>query len=138
MRTLFQLGEFVLHSSEHSRWKIDCDALTDEDYETLAWVVAKGINVKFSWVTPILRGGYLFAEKLKAYQTKNLHKPEADPILIVDDVLTTGKSFEKTRDRILKYSTDKGKTDIIGIVVFARGKCPDWVRPIFQMSTLKT
>ena len=140
MKTMFRLGEFVLHSGKKSKWKIDCDILTDADYEALAWIVTEEMGIKFSWVTPILRGGYLFAEKLQCYQTKNLHKVDGDPILIVDDVLTTGKSFVEARDKLLKcvLNKEKAQKDIIGIVIFARGKCPDWVHTIFQLSDLKT
>jgi len=33
---LFQFGDFSLHSGSKSKWKIECDALTDEDVEALA------------------------------------------------------------------------------------------------------
>lgn len=45
--------------------------------------------------------------------------------VIVDDVLTTGESMEEMR---LHYSSRT-----IGVVLFARGKCPDWVTPIFSL-----
>jgi orotate phosphoribosyltransferase len=46
--------------------------------------------------------------------------------LIVDDVLTTGKSMEEMRKKHSNVLT-------IGVVLFARGKCPKWVEPIFNM-----
>ncbi|KKL20362.1 hypothetical protein LCGC14_2456230, partial [marine sediment metagenome] len=45
-------------------------------------------------------------------------------LLIVDDVLTTGASMEKQR---------AGRTNTIGAVIFARGDCPAWVKPLFAM-----
>ena len=122
--SLFQLGEFVLHSGEYSKWKIDCDVLSNEDYETLAWIVAKEWNLPFNGVISIPTGGDRFAEQLRKYE---YDWTEYSTVLIVDDVLTTGKSFEKEQK---KWAWLK---NVIGVVIFARGKCPDWVKPIFQM-----
>jgi len=119
---LFQLGKFMLHSGKKSLWKIDCDALTDEDYEVLAYIVAKEWKLHYMKVITIPTGGNRFANKLKRYETWNW----SDPILIVDDVLTTGNSFEVVKKEEVK--------EVIGVVIFARGQCPDWVRPIFQMN----
>ena len=118
---IFQLGDFKLHSGQKSKWKIDCDALTDADYETFAWIVSNEFKIKFGKVKPIPRGGNRFAEALKKYESRSwdIHT------LIVDDVLTTGKSFEAMRRKEVE--------NILGVVIFARGKCPDWVIPIFQM-----
>ena len=46
-------------------------------------------------------------------------------MLIVDDVLTTGASMEHERARC------SGRT--IGVVLFARGPCPEWIHPVFRM-----
>ena len=118
---VFQLGDFKLHSGHKSKWKIDCDVLTDEDYETFAWIVSKELKIKFHKVKPIPRGGNRFGKALKKYESRSwdIHT------LIVDDVLTTGKSFEEIRRKEVE--------NILGVVIFARGKCPDWVIPIFQM-----
>jgi len=124
---LFQMGKFTLHSGERSKWKIDCDALTDEDYETLAWIVAREWNLCYSGVISIPTGGNKFAEKLRKYKYDWW---EYKTVLIVDDVLTTGKSFEKERE---KWNLP----DAIGVVVFARGECPNWVKPIFQYTEAK-
>lgn len=35
---LFKNGNFTLHSGAQSNYKIDCDALTDKDLETLALI----------------------------------------------------------------------------------------------------
>ena len=96
MKKLFQLGEFALHSGKHSKWKIDCDILKGKDYETLAWIVAKEWNLRFSGVISIPIGGDRFAEKLRKYEYK---WTEYKTVLIVDDVLTTGKSFEEERKK---------------------------------------
>ena len=38
---LFQLGNFVSHAGNELEWKIECDALTDEDIETFAYLISK-------------------------------------------------------------------------------------------------
>jgi len=118
---LFKLGDFILHSGQKSYWKIDCDALTTEDWVTLARIVYESVG-KFRKAIGIPIGGLKLAKALKSYQFSN---PEY-PILIVDDVLTTGKSMERLRQEI----NDK----CIGVVVFARGECPDWITPLFKVN----
>jgi hypothetical protein len=49
------------------------------------------------------------------------------PHLIVDDVLTTGASMEAARAKLWPGSLP------LGVVIFARGPCPDWVWPIFRL-----
>jgi len=71
----------------------------------------------FGSVFGIPRGGLAFSKALVAYKTQG-------PPLIADDVLTTGASMEDMRGRLL---------GALGVVVFARGKCPDWIVPLFQM-----
>jgi hypothetical protein len=113
---LFKTGAFVLHSGEQSQWKIDCDVLTDEDWATLAHLIAD--QIIFSAVEGVPEGGLKLAAAL--------HKLcyETGPLLIVDDALTTGASMEKWRC---------GR-EAIGVVLFARGQCPAWVRPVFQFA----
>lgn len=120
---LFQLGDFKLHSGLVARWKIDCDALTDEDMDAIALMIAERVPARFGDVHGIPRGGVRLAERLRRYES-----PEATPILIVDDVLTTGASMSKARDRL----NDEGH-DVFGAVIFARGLCPSWIKPLFSM-----
>lgn len=139
MKTMFRLGEFVLHSGKMSNWKIDCDALTDTDYQTLAWVVGKEWGLKFVFVECVgdavknnrVANAYNFAQELQEYETGDFK----DPILVADDVLTTGASMNKRRDECKKLY---GGYEVVGVVIFARGKCPDWIHSIFQLSDLKT
>lgn len=127
MKKLFQLGEFTLHSGKKSNWKIDCDSLTDEDLECLAWIVVNELKLRFHRVISVPTGGNRFACKLGAFRFYGA----STNVLIVDDVLTTGDSMQRTYLDVLR----KGycDSDIIGVVIFARGKCPEWIRPIFQM-----
>lgn len=120
---LFQLGKYTLASGAESAWKIECDAFTDEDIKTLAEMIRQVVK-PFSAVIGVPRGGLKLASALEPYVTHNLNLP----VLIVDDVLTTGGSMEKVKAQLLK-----GAEKAIGAVVFARGECPNWVRPLLQL-----
>ena len=121
---LFKLGDFTLHSGSKSYWKIDCDALADEDWATLARMVYESVG-KFRKVVGIPQGGLKLAKALKSYRFLN---PQY-PTLIVDDVLTTGNSMEKMKKSL--------SGDCIGAVVFARGKCPSWITPLLSVASGK-
>ena len=116
MTNLFQLGNFKSHSGEVLPWKIDCDALTPENWNCLAYMIAEKVG-GFGKLEGVPRGGLALVEALK------FHRYRSGPFLIVDDVLTTGRSMEEQRN---------GR-DAIGAVVFARGPCPSWVTSLFQM-----
>lgn len=110
---LFNSGNFTLHSGQQSSFKIDCDALTTADLEALA-CFAVGFLPPFGSVEGVPTGGLSLAAALKPYATEG-------PLLIVDDVLTTGASMEEHRD----------SREAIGLVIFARGQVPAWVTPLF-------
>jgi len=118
---LFSQGNFTLHSGSKLWFKIECASLSDDDWHTLARLIAN--KLAFRDVIGIPTGGLKLAETLKFYRNQ---LDQDLPILIVDDVLTTGASMEKQRDQIGEYC--------VGVVVFARGKCPWWVLPIFDMN----
>jgi len=115
--SLFQTGNFKLHSGDMSTKFIDCDALADEDINALAVWVAERIS--FCWVIGIPTGGERLAKELKNYTVFSA------PTLIVDDVFTTGRSMESAKSGL--------RGEVIGVVIFARAKCPDWITPIFQL-----
>jgi orotate phosphoribosyltransferase len=119
---LFQLGDFTLHSGQKSSWRIECDALTPEDWAALAAMAAERLP-QFSVVIGVPRGGTPFEEALRAHATDD----QQLPVLLVDDVWTTGGSMRAERK---KWPT---KWRVIGCVVFARGPVDDWVTPLFQM-----
>ena len=121
MTGLFQSGDFTLHSGDKSTWKIDCDALSDDDLASLAALASRNLP-KFRDVVGIPRGGLRFAAALLPYAV--LH---SDTVLIVDDVLTTGASMKEMRS--LKESQGY---HTIGLVIFARKQPPTWVEPIFR------
>ena len=119
--SLFERKTFVMHSGELSHYKIECDYITDEDWDTLAFIISQ--KYKFGSVHGVPRGGL----KLEYALRKRCSK-DSDIVLIVDDVLTTGNSMEEMR------SVFSNPPEYIkGVVIFARAKCPDWIEPVFQM-----
>lgn len=126
---LFQLGCFHLAGGQETNWKIECDALKDEDWQTLASIIARRYG--FGGVSGVPRGGM----KLEA-----LLRPHASQYnknyLIVDDVYTTGGSMNRMRDELVA-SPDGGGRRYLGVVVFARAPivAPNqWISALFQMS----
>lgn len=115
---LFQLGKFNSSAGINLDFKIECDALTEADWDALAYL-AIDVLPEFGKVKSVPTGGDRFAHHLKRYTD-----PHSDRLLIVDDVLTTGKSMSKSRE---------SETDV-GIVAFSRGKCPLWIYSIFQLN----
>lgn len=123
--SLFEKGEFTSHSGLKLNWKIECDALVGEDWEALAHAVAK--SIPFGRVDSVPKGGDLFAAALAIYAN-----PNEQTLLLVDDVLTTGRSMEKVRDNLLML-----RRPIIGVVAFSRAKVvPAWIRPVFQLNPM--
>lgn len=127
MNSLIEFGWFASHSGFQLPWKINCDALSNSDIEALSKIIRW--KFAFSNVIGIPRGGLRLAEALSP------HAESGYPTLIVDDVLTTGKSMEAARDH---HYTDRDLSTAyvrpIGVVTFARGECPNWVWPIFQVN----
>lgn len=126
--SLFRLGEFTLASGQPSRWKIDCEGLTFDDWDALA-AMAVEVLPPFSVVYGVPRGGLPFALALARHATGNL----AHPILVAEDVVTTGGSMARFTYDLSKTPGALGRAGTIGVCVFARGTCPDWVTPLFQM-----
>ena len=122
MPGLFVRQDFISHSGEQLGWKIECDTLTDSDMATLAEEIAA--RVEFSAVFGVPTGGNRLAQFLRPY----CRQDKDGPVLIVDDVLTTGASMEAYRDRMARsYS------EVHGAVIFARGPCPTWIMPLFSL-----
>jgi hypothetical protein len=117
---LFVREPFISHSGIKLDWKINCDALTDEDLDCLAWIITEHFS-PIREVVSIPSGGDRLAQALQCYLS---HQKDGHT-LIIDDVLTTGGSMDAAREF---------HPDARGVVIFARGICPDWVWPVFQMS----
>lgn len=118
---LFVDGEFTAHSGETLLFKINCDALRKSDFATLAAEIARRMG-RFRGVYGIPRGGIRLSLALLRYCTGS----PLDPMLIVDDVLTTGRSMEEARKHFGPHT--------IGAVIFTRRPCPDWIMPLFVLT----
>ena len=124
MDKLFQSVDFKSHSGLELKWKIECDAISDPEWFTISQMIME-ISVPFKEAIGIPRGGTKLGNLLNQYGTGK----REDPVLLVDDVLTTGESMKQFKTkRSWRYPSD-----YIGWVVFARNKCPDWVTALFQM-----
>lgn len=130
LMSLFNIGNFVLHSGVTSDFKVNTDYLSDQDWAALAKIIATRIP-PFAWVEGVPRGGLQLAAELEPYCTPIRHNhitrvieplgicPKCDvvhhkipaPGLIVDDVLTTGGSMEYAR---------AGRKNVMGVVIFSR------------------
>ncbi len=115
---IFIREDFISHAGLPLTWKVECDALTDKDYEALAKIVSE--KMTFRDVKGIPRGGIPFENTLKQYCTNS----DDDPLLICDDVYTTGTSMREVYE-----------DGAIGVVIFARNEITDdWVKAIWQLS----
>ncbi len=118
---LFEAGTFTGASGKKLDFKLECDALTEEDIKTIAGVA--GPKLQFKEALGVPRGGVPIANEFTPYVDSKSKK-----VLLVDDVWTTGFSMNKYREE-LGLSED----EVIGFVIFARGAYPDWVHPFFAM-----
>lgn len=116
---LFRNKPFVSHSKQLLSFNIECGALSDEDFDTLAAIIAKQFRFSGIQGTP---GGQRLAKALEKY----VSKARSLPVLIVSDVLATGKTMQE-----LRYAFG---THTIGVVIFARGECPEWIHPLFRLA----
>ena len=122
---LFQSVNFKSHSGLNLTWKIEMDALSEQDWFTIKKMIME-ITPPFREAVGIPRGGVKLGDLLNEHATGK----EGDPICIVDDVLTTGGSMEYF---LTQYQRNRRPFTAIGWVVFARTQCPPWVKALFQM-----
>jgi hypothetical protein len=123
--TIFQAGEFRAHSGGTLPFKIECDALSDAEINLFAdLALSMRPGARYSRIIGIPRGGLRLAAAIR--ERAGDPDPMA-PILIADDVLTTGRSMDKV-------SATESNGAAMGVVIFARGPCPYWIKPIFSMN----
>lgn len=120
---LVQIGEVQLNSGQWLDWKLIADDFIRENLEGLVHLIRSKAG-PFSHVYGIPRGGSLLEEALFPHASRSLQST----CLVVDDVLTTGGSFKRAKEKLSgTYS------HFIGWTVFSRGPCPGWVTSVFQM-----
>lgn len=108
---LFQSGDFTVVHDRPLTWKIECDAISQDEWAGLAAIAAEVIDLgSFSTVLGVPRGGLPWAEALRPYCTG-----AGDRILVAEDVWMTGVSINK-------FVQDQGYPEFAwaGLVAFAR------------------
>ena len=117
---LFKSINFKSHSGLNLSWKIEMDALSDAEWFTIKKMIME-VTPPFREAVGIPRGGVKLGDLLNEHATGK----EGDPVCIVDDVLTTGRSMEEYAK---KYD------NVIGWVIFSRTRLhSDWITPLFEM-----
>lgn len=126
---LFQTGDFTLRSGKKSRYKVECDALTAEDWAGIAAaIMEEKLLPPFSGVGGVPRGGLPLADAMRRYVT-----PDARTCLVCGDIVTTGGSMERYKKQLQYAPAVTGFDRYVGVCFIARGKCPDWVIPFLRM-----
>ena len=110
---LFQEEDFIGHSGGQLHWKIEMDALEDEEWKCIARMIME-----------------IETRPLSVYLNDYSTQDENDPYLICDDVLTTGGSMDYF---INQYFRNRKPQGYFGWVVFARTQPTEWIKPLFQM-----
>ena len=131
MTLLFQDGDFTSHAGLPLAWKIECDAITDDEWRCLAKMVMDYQTRPFYKAVGIPRGGLKFAEAMNEYASGN----DTDQIMICDDVFTTGTSMlDFIKEEYPMWSMGQGYR----WVVFARKPSnvnPYHTKALFTMPT---
>lgn len=113
-KDLFQLGEFTGAAGGLLPWKVECDSLTDKDIECLCKIIREKFPV-YSLAVGVPRGGLRIAEELQKHRDIR----SSQPILVVDDVWTTGMSLCSTMEAVRKDHPDNR---VVGVVLFSRDR----------------
>lgn len=122
---LFSIGDFTLASGEQSNWKIDCDFLNFDEWKALAVMLVERLPGPFFDVMGVPTGGELFAKALLPYVDD-----QAEHLLVVDDVWTTGGSMQ----RFIDVHVQRTRTwPLYRAVAFARNPTPPGVVALFTM-----
>jgi hypothetical protein len=126
---LFKDGVFTAHSGLTLDWKVDCDALTDDDLGCIARLVTQRYDFRACYGIP--RGGTRLASAILRRGTLNSH---STTILIVDDVYTSGASMRAMRDRIMSAAPPELALFAQGFVLFARDAPAMWVDALWKQN----
>ena len=86
---LFESGDFISHAGLPLKWKLECDAIHPDEWKAIAKMVMDYQDRPFYKAVGIPRGGLPFAAAMNKYASGN----DRDPIMICDDVFTTGTSM---------------------------------------------
>ena len=123
MADLFQKTNFISHSGIPMTWKIECDSISLMEWECIAHMINETEQQPWRKAIGIPRGGVPLGLCLDKFSTG----VETDPILIADDVYTTGKSFTDFVNENYPYDAT------IQWCVFARQPTRGRVKALFTM-----
>ena len=118
--TLIQ-GPATLSSGRMSAFKVECDALTDDEVEAHCDLLAMALP-PFGRLAGVPRGGVRVAH----YLSRHLD-PSSPTWLVVDDVWTTGGSMAR-------FMAENDIPTHRGAVLFARGPVPSWVTALWTIN----
>lgn len=118
---LFKWGKFIGAGGDELDWKIECDALSDEDWRCIA-NASVGRLGQFSGVAYVPTGGRHLAKAFEPYRVAGANK-----WLVVDDVWTTGASMRR-------HVAEMKIENWTGFVAFARGPLPSHVQCFANLS----
>ena len=121
---LFQKVDFISHAGIPMSWKIECDAISNDEWSALAKMIMEYQTEPFRAAVGIPRGGVLLGYALNKYASGD---PD-HPYLIADDVYTTGTSFREFCEQ-----QSHVQSEVYCWAVFARKPTTDGVRALFTM-----
>jgi len=126
---LFVKEDFISHAGNPLSWKIEGDALSDDDWACIAHMIVEQETRPFSKVVGIPRGGKKLEKALQPYINEDMYKNAIGVwtphrLLIVDDVWTTGTSFKEFKE-IELVKQEITMLGWFGWVAFARNPIPD-------------
>tara|TARA_B110000495_G_scaffold203689_1_gene228812 strand:- start:1691 stop:2101 length:411 start_codon:yes stop_codon:yes gene_type:complete len=125
---LFQRYDYKSHANLDLTWKLECDAISDGEWSVLARIISELESRPFSDVVGIPRGGVKLENEMLNYVSGNKN----DPVLIVDDVWTTGTSFKEfVGIHVIEKMTEH--VGWFGWCIFARTQTSNHVTALFQM-----
>lgn len=117
-------GGFPMHSGGRSTVKVECDALSSEEWDGLARLaLERGLIQPHRHIVRVPRGGNAFGD---AIERLGLASTVGDARLVVDDVLTTGASMIEVM-----------RPGDYGLVAFARGPLPRGVFAVWSLGLRK-
>ena len=120
---LFTEGDFISHAGLPLSWKLECDAISSDEWKCIAKMIMDYQTQSFRIAIGIPRGGVVLGHWLNEYASGDAK----DPVLVADDVYTTGTSFKEYCE---KYYPNE---EVYKWCVFAR-RTPEYgVRALFTM-----
>ena len=120
---LFQDVDVVGHAGGRLTWKIECDALSTEEWRVLGNLILHYEKRPFRVAIGIPTGATELGNILNQYATGE----SQHPVLVVDDVYTTGTSFREFKEAHYKDE------HIIQWVCFARKPTSPDINALFTM-----